>query len=133
MEPWSHSRPNTPLFQSSNSPSISMQIIEQVSAMRRWSEAERRESRRIAFVPTMGFLHEGHLCLVRDAQRRADRVVVSIFVNPGQFSPGEDFATYPRDFERDCDLLTREKVEVLFHPAVEDMFPAGAQTHVEVE
>lgn len=110
-----------------------MQIIEQVSAMRRWSEAERRENRRIAFVPTMGFLHEGHLCLVRDAQRRADRVVVSIFVNPGQFSPGEDFATYPRDFERDCDLLTREKVEVLFHPAVEDMFPTGAQTHVEVE
>lgn len=110
-----------------------MQIIEQVLAMRRWSEAERRQGRRIAFVPTMGFLHEGHLCLVRDAKKRGDRVVVSIFVNPTQFSPSEDFAGYPRDFERDCGLLEKENIDVLFHPAVEAMYPAEAQTHVEVE
>jgi pantoate--beta-alanine ligase len=110
-----------------------MQIIEQVLAMRRWSEAERRQGRRIVFVPTMGFLHEGHLCLVRDAKKRGHRVVVSIFVNPTQFSPSEDFAGYPRDFERDHGLLEKENIDVLFYPAVEAMYPAEAQTHVEVE
>jgi pantoate--beta-alanine ligase len=110
-----------------------MQIIEQVSAMRRWSEVERRQGRRIVFVPTMGFLHEGHLCLVRDAKQRGDRVVVSIFVNPTQFSPSEDFAGYPRDFERDRGLLEKENIDVLFHPAVDALYPAGAQTHIEVE
>ena len=112
---------------------IPMQIIETISAMRRWSEAERRQNRRIAFVPTMGFLHEGHLCLVRAAKERGDCAVVSIFVNPTQFSPNEDFAAYPRNFERDRALLENERIDVLFHPAVEEIYPVGGQTHVKVE
>ena len=110
-----------------------MQIIEQISAMRNWSEAARYRSERIAFVATMGFLHEGHLCLVRDAQMRGDRVVVSVFVNPKQFSPGEDFATYPRDFERDRALLEKERVDVIFHPSVGEMYPDQFQTRIEVD
>lgn len=101
--------------------------------MREWSEAERRAGRCIALVPTMGFLHRGHLCLVSDAGTRADRLVVSIFVNPIQFGPGEDFSAYPRDFERDRALLEKEGVAVLFHPSLAEMYPEGAQTHVEVE
>lgn len=112
---------------------LTMQLIEHISAMRRWSEAERRQDRRIAFVPTMGFLHEGHLCLVRDAKKRGDRLVVSIFINPTQFGPNEDFAAYPRDLERDRKLLENEGIDILFHPSVEDMYPQGAQTYVEVE
>ena len=110
-----------------------MQIIEKISRMREWSAGERRAGMRIAFVPTMGFLHDGHLALVRDAKARGERLVVSIFVNPTQFGPGEDFSGYPRDFERDCRLLNAAGVDVLFHPAVEEMYPGGGQTHVEVE
>ena len=110
-----------------------MRIIEKIAEMRQWSEAQRRAGRRIAFVPTMGFLHSGHLCLVRDARARGERLVVSIFVNPRQFGPDEDFAGYPRDFIRDRELLENESVDVLFHPSVEEMYPRGAQTHVEVE
>jgi len=110
-----------------------MRIIENIAGMRAWSEAERRAGRRIAFVPTMGFLHRGHLCLVRDAKARGDRLVVSIFVNPTQFGPGEDFSGYPRDFERDCALLESEGVDALFHPSVEEMYPRGGQTRVDVE
>ena len=101
--------------------------------MRDWSERERRSGRRIALVPTMGFLHEGHLSLVRDAKKRAGRVVVSIFVNPTQFGPEEDFAAYPRDFERDCRLLEQEQIDIVFHPALGAMYPDGAETYVEVE
>jgi pantoate--beta-alanine ligase len=110
-----------------------MQIIEQISAMRNWSDAARYQGERIAFVATMGFLHEGHLCLVRDARMRGDRVVVSVFVNPKQFSPGEDFATYPRDFERDRALLAKERVDVIFHPSVGEMYPDQFQTRIEVD
>lgn len=110
-----------------------MLVLEQISAMRDWSEAERRGGRRIVFVATMGFLHHAHICLVREARKRGDRVVVSIFVNPTQFGPGEDFAGYPRDLARDCALMESEGVEVIFQPAVEEMYPRGFETHVEVE
>jgi len=110
-----------------------MQIIEQIADMRAWSEGERRQSRRIVFVPTMGSLHEGHLCLVRDAKTRGERVVVSIFVNPMQFGPSEDFAKYPRDLQRDRALLESLGADVLFHPTVAEIYPDGYQTHIEVQ
>ena len=109
-----------------------MQIIERVLDMQRWSDAERRQGRRIALVPTMGALHEGHLSLVRDGKMRGDRVVVSLFVNPAQFAPQEDFASYPRDFERDRELLNDTGIDVLFHPAVEEIYPEGFDTQIEI-
>ena len=127
MECWGHYS-DTPLLQSGF-----MRIIEQIAEMQDWSEAERRQGRRIALVPTMGFLHEGHSSLVREGKRKGDRLVVSIFVNPKQFAPHEDFAAYPRDFERDRKLLEHERADVLFCPAVEAMYPEGHQTTVEVE
>ena len=110
-----------------------MQIIEQIADMRAWSEGERCQERRIVFVPTMGSLHEGHLSLVHDAKTRGERVVVSIFVNPMQFSPSEDFAKYPRDLQRDRALLENLGIDVLFHPTVAEIYPGGYQTHIEVE
>jgi pantoate--beta-alanine ligase len=107
-----------------------MQIIETIAAMKAWRAAQ---NLRIALVPTMGFLHEGHLSLMRDARARADRVVVSIFVNPAQFGPTEDFAAYPRDFARDSLLLEKEGIDVVFHPSAQEMYPQGFQTHVDVE
>jgi pantoate--beta-alanine ligase len=110
-----------------------MQVIEHIQEMTNWSETQRLVGRRIVFVPTMGFLHEGHLCLVRNAKRRGDRTVVSIFVNPAQFAPQEDFAAYPRDFERDQRLLDKEGIDILFHPPFGEMYPTGYQTQVEVQ
>jgi pantoate--beta-alanine ligase len=81
----------------------------------------------------MGALHEGHLSLVRAAKAQCDTVAASIFVNPLQFGPNEDLAKYPRDFDRDCELLKREGVDFLFAPSVGEMYPAGAVTHVTVE
>jgi len=109
-----------------------MRVIETAREMRAWSEAERRAGRRIALVPTMGALHEGHLALVRDARKRGDRVVVSIFVNPTQFGPGEDLAGYPRDFARDRAVLNREGVDALFHPPVAEIYPDGCETTIDV-
>lgn len=95
-----------------------------LSDMRAWSRTERAGGRRIAFVPTMGALHEGHLRLVDRARDRADRVVLSIFVNPLQFGPGEDFATYPRDLDRDRALAQARGVDILFTPEREAMYAA---------
>jgi pantoate--beta-alanine ligase len=87
--------------------------------------------RRIAFVPTMGFLHEGHLSLLRAARAAADVVVVSIFVNPTQFGPREDFKSYPRDLKGDLDLCRKERVDAIFAPATKDIYPRGFSTFVE--
>jgi len=91
------------------------------------------QDRRVGLVPTMGALHEGHLSLVRAVRARCESVVVSIFVNPLQFGANEDLAKYPRTFERDCELLEREKVDIVFAPSVADMYPKNAVTYVTVE
>lgn len=87
----------------------------------------------IGFVPTMGFLHEGHLTLIHKARQENDLVALSIFVNPLQFGPKEDFSTYPRDFERDCALAEAEKVDYLFYPSVEEMYPNEPSVKVIVQ
>jgi pantoate--beta-alanine ligase len=110
-----------------------MRVIERVDEMRQWAEAERRAGRRIVLVPTMGALHEGHLSLVREGKKSGERLVASLFVNPAQFGPNEDLAAYPRDFERDSEMLEKEKVDILFHPSAAEMYPEGYQTYVDVE
>jgi len=110
-----------------------MKICHTIDEMRAARHAARREGKTVGRVPTMGALHEGHLSLVRMARAQCDLVVVSIFINPLQFGPHEDLAKYPRNFDRDRDLLEREGVEVIFAPTVEEMYPAGAITYVTVE
>jgi pantoate--beta-alanine ligase len=96
-------------------------------------DGPRINGRCLGLVPTMGALHEGHLSLVRAAKAQCDTVAVSIFVNPTQFGPTEDLSKYPRQFDRDCQLLEKEGVEILFAPAVEEIYPRGAMTWVVVE
>lgn len=110
-----------------------MEVIRSISEMKKRVRAFKAEGKIIGFVPTMGYLHEGHLSLVRLARKKGDIVVVSIFVNPLQFGPQEDYHIYPRDLERDLKLLEREKVDVVFVPEEEEMYPPGFQTYVEVE
>ena len=110
-----------------------MKRVVSISEMKALSEKWRAQGKKIAFVPTMGFLHEGHLSLVRMGRSLGDCLVVSIFVNPLQFGPSEDFREYPRDLERDAILLEKEGVDVLFCPEAEEMYPPGFQTYVEVE
>lgn len=100
--------------------------------MQELADAARRVGERIAFVPTMGYLHEGHLSLIRIARQQASRVVVSLFVNPTQFGPGEDLDRYPRDFERDRALCEKEGVDALFVPSAGEMYPHGFSTSVDV-
>ena len=109
-----------------------MITIETIRAMRTAVRNFRTVGQTVGFVPTMGYLHEGHLSLVRASKAKMDRTVVSIFVNPTQFGPEEDLDRYPRDLARDRALLEREGVDVLFHPSREEMYPDGFRTGVEV-
>lgn len=103
-----------------------MKIFEKPKELQAWALAERAAGKRLALVPTMGNLHEGHLSLVRIAREKADEVVVSDFVNPIQFGPNEDYAAYPRTFEDDCAKCEAEGVAAVFHPAPEAMYAADA-------
>lgn len=100
-----------------------MELIRTIDQMRSWTESQRQAGKTIGFVPTMGYLHEAHLSLVEKARTQTDAVVMSIFVNPMQFGPQEDFATYPRDLERDCRLAEAAGVDAVFHPEPEEIYP----------
>lgn len=108
-------------------------VIEKASEMKAYSNALRKAGKSIAFVPTMGALHEGHLSLMREARKRADALVVSIFVNPAQFGPSEDYDKYARDREGDLQKMEGVGVDALFMPGPDEIYPPGFQTYVEVE
>ena len=110
-----------------------MEIINDIRRMQKICLDLRREGRRIAFVPTMGFLHPGHLSLLAEGRERSDVLVLSIFVNPTQFGANEDLEAYPRDFERDAALAREAGVDLLFHPLPAAIYPPGYATYVDVE
>jgi pantoate--beta-alanine ligase len=110
-----------------------MEIISDIKAMQDRCLAARAEGQTISFVPTMGFLHEGHLSLLREGRKRGDLLVLSIFVNPTQFGQGEDLDRYPRDFERDEAMARECGVDLLFYPDAEAIYPPGYATFVTVE
>lgn len=110
-----------------------MKIITSIQEMQMTIQKEKAQGKTVGFVPTMGFLHEGHLTLIRKAREDNDLVVLSIFVNPTQFGPNEDFETYPRDFDRDRALAEGEGVDFLFHPSVQEMYPQPSSVKITVE
>lgn len=109
-----------------------MKIAYTIDEVRKETSAWRKEGLTIGLVPTMGALHDGHASLVRAAKASCDRVIASVFVNPTQFVAGEDLASYPRDFDRDCVILEENGCDLVFHPEVSEMYPEGAATYVEV-
>ena len=108
-----------------------MRVIQSVREMQDAAGQLRQSGKRIGFVPTMGFLHEGHLSLMRAARKESDVVVVSVFVNPAQFRPGEDFENYPRDFDRDAKRCQGEGVDIVFHPPVDEMYASDHSAYVD--
>lgn len=110
-----------------------MKIISKSNEIRNWSLQQKCEGKKIGFVPTMGFLHDGHLSLLKIAKNNSEKVVVSIFVNPSQFGPGEDYETYPRNESRDIALLEEAGIDVLFLPNALQMYPTGYRTYVNVK
>lgn len=109
-----------------------MKIATTIAEVRAQVAAWKKEGLTVGLVPTMGYLHEGHASLVDEAVRQCDRVVASVFVNPTQFGPNEDLEDYPRDFDRDKALLEEHGCHLVFHPLVEEMYPEGAATYVEI-
>ena len=109
-----------------------MRTINKAAEMQDAMNREKSLGKTIGFIPTMGFLHQGHLSLVRESLKKAEVTVVSIFVNPAQFGPQEDFKDYPRDIHRDFEILEKEGVDYLFVPGDEEMYPEGYKTYVEV-
>lgn len=110
-----------------------MRVIDTVKQMHKESEALREAGHTVSLVPTMGFLHEGHLELMRVAKEHSDKLIMSLFVNPTQFGPSEDFETYPRDTKGDFEKAGRVGVDIVFMPTVAEMYPEGSQTTVKVE
>ena len=110
-----------------------MKVITSIREMSRFSETLRCQGKTIAFVPTMGFLHEGHLALMAEGKKTADHLVVSIYVNPAQFGPSEDFSTYPRAMEQDLEQCSTIGADAVFTPDSADIYPAGFQTYVTLE
>jgi pantoate--beta-alanine ligase len=110
-----------------------MQLVSNPGEMQQLTRQWRGAGLKVALVPTMGYFHQGHLSLMEYGKTAADRLVVSLFVNPTQFGPQEDFGRYPRDLERDADLARKVGVDVLYTPAAADMYPPGYQTFVDVE
>ncbi len=109
-----------------------MEVLSKISAIKAAINKRKFSGKSVGFVPTMGFLHEGHLSLVRESLRRTDFTVVSIFVNPTQFGPKEDLQEYPRDFEKDSALLEELGVDIVFVPDDQEMYPEGFKTYVDV-
>ena len=110
-----------------------MRLLEKPREMQAWADHYRGEGKTIGFVPTMGYLHEGHMNLIKEARRTTDIVVVSIFVNPAQFGKGEDYKQYPRDLKGDRQKVERVGANILYVPSVADMYPKGYLTYVNVE
>ena len=110
-----------------------MKIISSIREMQVFSESARNSGQKISFVPTMGYFHDGHLSLMREGRQRADCLAISIYVNPTQFGPSEDFEKYPRDFERDKGLARDAGVDVIFYPEDKEMYPEHYQTYVNVD
>lgn len=110
-----------------------MEVITRISQMQNLSKMLKRQGKTIGFVPTMGYLHEGHLSLVRASKKDCNVTVVSIFVNPIQFGPKEDLSRYPRDFERDKSMLEKEGADYIFYPSVEEMYQSNFATTINVE
>lgn len=112
---------------------IPIKIVHSIAEMQTHSNLLRHHGKTIAFVPTMGFLHDGHLALIREGRKMADNLMVSIFVNPTQFGPSEDLKTYPRNFSRDLELARKEGVAVVFAPSEKELYPEGFQTFIKLE
>ncbi len=110
-----------------------MKLVDSISRMSTFAKMLKKEGKSIGFVPTMGYLHNGHMSLVNAAKKHTDVVVMSIFVNPIQFGPKEDFERYPRDLKRDEQLASEAGVDVIFYPSVKEMYPEGYATFVNVE
>lgn len=109
-----------------------MRNLKKIKEVKEVVKELKSQGKRIGFVPTMGCLHEGHLSLVRESLRKTDFTIVSIFVNPTQFGPKEDFKEYPRDLKKDAEILEREGVDFLFAPDADEIYPKGYKTYVEV-